>query len=167
MHAAAMQMTYEHARSLLDAGAVPQAIMGGRAGVSCIKRLPGGAFEPADRGNAALLLPLTAQGALVDVLAWVRQDGWLGRLTGRGWALGADNAGPNRLTVALRIVRTVPDWLRDPFCALMIVDERRVRSELSGVSRMAVADRGYARKLERLLREPVWRGRVDVRPGHS
>ncbi len=162
MYDAAQRLTYDHARAMLDAGASPRALIGGNAGMAPVRWLEPENFEPDDAGEPALILPLRRYGTLLDLLAWDWTAGRHGRLTGRVWALGADNAGPNRMTEALEIVDTVPAYLARPFDSLMVLDERRAWEELRHVGRLETRNRQLARRVERMMQAPPWKGRVAV-----
>ena len=101
-------------------------------GVMTIREVPGGLFEPSDKGQPHLVLPVChyrarewlgidlSQFEPIDLIAMKTSspERWLWR-TGDGWALGVEHLG---VDAPLRVVATPLDWIAAEGRALCILD---------------------------------------------
>ena len=90
-----------------------------------VERIGRGLYQPAEAaGEPCLLVPVTEDGALVDLVAFPRSapSDWLLR-TGNGWALGlADSIGSHMWAEKVRLFDSPVDWVRGKRAGICVVD---------------------------------------------
>ena len=155
-----LRTRWEDVEPLVKAGAAAWGISAGRFGIASARRVDLDRFELSADGVPVFLLALECQGALLDLLGWRWETGTCARFTGRGWALGEGNLGPNRLRREVDVVTDPLDYLREPFDRVMILDEARAWEEMHHLPVLVARDLPHAKRLQQIMRPPPWKGRV-------
>jgi hypothetical protein len=104
---------------------------------------------------AAVIIPARDEaGDLVDLAAWLPDDGALALWRGRVSMLGDDSIfAPRILSPALSVFADVAAWLRAGRHGVVVIDPAHARWRLAGVS-LSVADAAHGRRLARDLALP-------------
>jgi hypothetical protein len=127
----------------------------------------GGLYQPCDLGPPHLVMPVTIDGELVDLLAFRAADpgGWMLR-TGQGWCLGLERGvgclmddGP------VLLHRTPLDWMRADLSGICVTDWDAVDDirSLDVLPHLVTDCHATADNLRRAMARPVRTPAISVR----
>lgn len=164
------QATWPDAQNLHRLGVTPQAInRADGVGAGRVRFEANGTFCFTDDGTRALILPVYGYDGIIDLVAFLpEQLDCFAANYGMTFCMGSyaltDKLCNDALTdrSPLLVYGNVMGWLRGGGDGICILRWQWCWDELRGVGDMHAMDLPTARKLEKAMQPPRWRGRVMV-----